>query len=137
MSFNVDRNKFPKDMYDYFDLKWPDDLWELGGQPIQAPLTNFVWHLDLPFWKAGPGHSFNLIPHNVLRNPDKHSMHYERILTANTDYPVIVSKFGSLLVILDGIHRLANLYLNQSNTITYRFVQKSKLLLIEPDKHKS
>ena len=121
-------------MHEYFELKWPDNLWQLGGAKKKEPISRFLWHMDLPFWATSPPDSiFDLSPNMVLDGPCEFREHYLRIESADTQYPVIVCKFGNLDVILDGLHRLAKLVLSESKDIEYLTVPKNKLLRITQD----
>lgn len=53
-------------------------------------------------------------PINVINNKDKYVNHYNRIIKANLDYPIIMNKNG---IIIDGVHRLSKAYLNNNDII--------------------
>ena len=102
---------FPPDMAEYFNARWtPRQLWNIDLPTEAIQIAELDWHLDYPFWPSDPpGHIFDLRPRAVLEARAVHPGHYERILAADTRYPLEVGVFGSSVVILDGIHRLAKL----------------------------
>jgi hypothetical protein len=51
----------------------------------------------------------------------------QRIKTADIKVPIIVIKFYSKLVVLDGLHRLAKAKLNELKTLPGRYVTKEQL----------
>ena len=127
MTYEYDPARFPPEIEAYFRVKFPENLWELEESWHSAPISEFEWQLRAPFWKTQKGYSFNLCPIEVLSNQDKFEAHYQRILNAQTSYPLTVSSFGGRLVILDGIHRLARSYLEGAVEVDYGFVASDKL----------
>lgn len=102
--------EFPPEIQAYFSLKFPPNLWQLGGEVFLEPITTFVWQLDCPFWRVKKGDAYNLKPREVLTHPEVHREHWDRIQSADMSYTVIVAEFEGTLVILDGLHRLAKIW---------------------------
>jgi len=125
----IDRTKFPPEMDKYFDLRWPENLWDLGGSLRNARVSEFEWHLDCPFWaSAPPDHIFDLCPRTVLDYPKVYSDRIERIWTVDTSFPITVALFNELRVILDGIHRLTKLVASEKEALQYTVVPLDALI---------
>ncbi len=114
-------------MHGYFYCKWPEDLWDLAEGYFTAPITDFEWQLNCPFWKTGKGCSYNLRPNRVLSGLDRFPEHRQRIATCDTSYPLTVAEFNGTQVILDGLHRFAKLYLQGATEVSYSIVDKRLL----------
>lgn len=127
MKYIFDTEKFPPEILDYFNLKFPADLWDLRENTFTASITDFEWQLNCPFWKTKKGYSFNLSPMEVILSSDEYKDHYQRILDADTSYPVVVSAFEGKHVILDGLHRLSKLYLQGADLLVCDFVPVDRL----------
>ena len=94
-------------------------------------VTDLEWHLDCPFWPTDPPHQiFNLKPRDVLAEPGRYSDHHRRILEADMAYPLEVGHFGSTLVILDGIHRLAKMVSHGTTEAQIRYVPDSYITML-------
>ncbi|MCP4642398.1 MAG: hypothetical protein GY851_18275 [bacterium] len=122
-------DRFPKEMREYFDLRWrPERLWETDVPVHAGRVAHFRWHLDYPFWASrSPSAIFDLRPRDVLLHPETYPVRYARIEVVDVSFPVETVRFGSLLVILDGLHRLANLVRREEDVIRYRIVPRSLL----------
>jgi len=120
---------FPNEMSEYFRLKWDvERLWSIDLPIRTGRVSDFEWHLDCPFWATKPPNNiFDLRPRDVLENPESFPERYQRIVNSDTMKPIDVASFGSLLVVLDGIHRLANLVLSEENEMRYRIVPREYL----------
>lgn len=120
---------FPHFMADYFNLRWIiEDLWELDLPILEAKISQFVWHLEFPFWASSPPDLiFDLSPQQVLNAPSQYPEHIERISTAAVQFPIETALFGNRLVILDGIHRLVNKIQAGHTHIQYRVIPQESL----------
>ena len=103
--------RFPADMAAYFRCRWDNEsLWKLDLPISELPLRELVWHLDLPFWASDPPERiFDVVPRDVLGAPEAHPVRTARMERAQVAWPLHVTRFGTRIVILDGIHRLARL----------------------------
>ncbi len=124
---DYDPSRFPAEIHDYFLCKFPANLWELEESYHSIQTSEFEWQLHAPFWKTQKGYSYNLCPIEVLLNESDYEVHYQRVMIADVTYPLTVSRFGGRLVILDGLHRLAQLYMMQVEMVRYGFVPANKL----------
>ena len=132
MSNPIDHSQFPNEMSDYFDLRWSDDIWQMGEGLFEAKVSDFEWHLDCPFWASNPPIAiFDLKPRTVISAPESHPGHMARINSVDLDYPLSVATFGNLLVVLDGIHRLAKHVMVGDGFLHYELVTRDKLRTID------
>lgn len=122
-------SKFPKEMSEYFNLRWDNSkIWRLNLPIRVGSVSEFKWMMLLPFWATHPPEKiFNLSPVEVLKNPDKFPERYEKILNVDTTYPIETMYFGSLLIILDGFHRLAHHIIEDKKTIRYRIIPEDNI----------
>ena len=126
-SYVYDPSEFPAEIADYFSAKFPADLQRIKGEVCTASFEEFQWQLDCPFWKTEKGCSYNLAPSTVLAEPGRYAGHFDRILNADLNFPLIASRFGGRLVILDGLHRLAKCQLQGVTTLKYIDLPRERL----------
>jgi hypothetical protein len=124
-------SKFPAEIEAYFLSRWNRRaIWQLDLVVQTAPLGDFTWHLDQPFWSSQPPQPrFDLRPRAVLEDPDQYAAHHKRILAADARFPLDVARFGSRIVILDGIHRLARMYRTHEELIRFRLVPQDAIAM--------
>jgi hypothetical protein len=93
----------------FFPFRWDKlALWALPTTVSVVALAELDWHLDLPVWSTQPPQPlFNLRPREVLACPNHHLDHWDRILAADTIYPLDLFHYNGRWVIMDGYHRLA------------------------------
>jgi len=104
-----------------FDFRWSlDRLWALDISSEEMEISDLDWHIELPFWDYNGG-SYNLKPVDVLINPKKYPEEYNKILEADTTYPIDIMENKDKWVILDGLHRLCKLSYHRYR---YIFVRK-------------
>ncbi len=127
---------FPKEMHEYFDLSWVNSkIWSIDIPTHNAKINFFQWHLECPFWASNPPDQiFDLCPIAVINNPKRYPERFQHVLSVDISFPIETMYFGSRLVILDGIHRLANLIVNGFPEIKYRIVQREHFAMIEQRK---
>ena len=71
--------------------------------------------------------TFDLKPNDVLENPLFYEYHYNRLNEADLSYPLCVTNYKGKEIIVDGIHRLAKLKLQSSETIAIKVISESDL----------
>ncbi|MDR3208554.1 MAG: ParB N-terminal domain-containing protein [Rickettsiales bacterium] len=107
-----------------FPFNWEEkEVWELDIPVEQMDINELVWHFDIPFWQTDGGR-YDLKPSEVLNNPDKYQHHKERIEKSDISYPLDIlnnPKTGRW-TLLDGLHRLARLYLLGKTNVSVRKV---------------
>ncbi len=126
----------PEEMSEYFNLRWVNSkIWLIDSPTHNAEISLFQWHLDCPFWASNPPDQFfDLRPRDVINYPKRYPERFQQILTVDTSFPIETMYFESRLVILDGIHRLANLIVNDIPEIKYRIFPREHFALIEQTK---
>lgn len=101
---------------------WRDNkkLWALDVPVEEMPLSEFVWIFDLPFWEDEEG-NIVITPRQVMDQLDAFPFHAQKIDNADTAYPIDImkNKKGEWLT-LDGLHRLAKLFLQHATTVRVR-----------------
>lgn len=100
--------------------------------PVQdIDLSKLIWHFEMPVWSRDDSDDWNLTPQEVIDRKSKTTVHQERIKNADTAYPILVTDYKSRLVILDGVHRLAKVYIAGSNTIKAKIIPTAYLSMSE------
>lgn len=124
---------FPLEMSEYFDLRWLNSkIWAIDLPVLASAIDHFQWHLDCPFWSSNPPDQiFDLCPRDVIDNPKCYADRFQHILEVNTSFPVETMHFESRLVIIDGIHRLANRIINDISEIKYRIFPRELFNMIK------
>lgn len=108
-----------------FDFSWDErKVWALEVAPENIATSELAWHFDIPFWRT-PGGFYDLTPNQVLADASKYSAEYERILNADTSYPIDIMFWRGQWLILDGLHRLVKLHQRGDKTVAVRKIPKS------------
>ncbi|HEC64309.1 MAG TPA: hypothetical protein ENI23_03345 [bacterium] len=114
---------FPRDIDKIHALELPVE---------EIPVEELEWHLDLPFfWQ--PDEPFSLKPRDVLENPGVYKYSMGRIMSVDTSYPIDVMFWKGRWVILDGLHRFCQHFINKDVTVAVRKVPVESKELIMPD----
>jgi hypothetical protein len=96
-------------------------LWALSTPVTLMSTHDLWWLLDLPVWPTNPPASiFDLAPTTVMRNPELYPRRWNRILAADTGYPIELYRYNNRWIILDGYHRLARMFLEEHSTARVR-----------------
>lgn len=106
------------------------DTLKLGGLPLPVEEINIeklVWHFDMPVWNKDGTDDWNLTPQEVIDKKPRTTAHQKRVADADAAYPIVVTKFKSKLVILDGVHRLVKVHLAGNRTIKAKVIPASYL----------
>lgn len=91
-----------------YDFWWDAEKLHSLELPTRTLTTKeFLWHLDLPYWKH-EGKPFQLTPRQVMEASQLYEEQHERTLATDLRYPIIVREDppNDRLLILDGVHRL-------------------------------
>lgn len=124
----IDDIKNPNDILEYgFDFDWDEkDVWQLN-YPIQEIVLEILeWHFDIPFWNWN-GEWYTLKPRDVIENPAKYQIEYDRIMESDISYPIDIMENRGRLVILDGLHRLVKYYLLGIKRINVRIIPRTEI----------
>ncbi len=117
----------------FFSFRWDKQaLWRLPTAPQSIPFAELTWHLDLPIWSTHPpAPLFDLRPRAVIAHPHEHRDHWERIQAADTTFPIELFQHNGRWVIMDGYHRLAKLFVEDTNEILVRMHPDELLPLVK------
>ncbi len=96
----------------------------------ELSVCELEWHLDELFWRGADGRPFTVRPREVLRAPDLHPWHRDRINGVDLSHPLDVTRRGHRWTILDGTHRFAKLVLLGESSVRVRKVPPGALELI-------
>ena len=124
----TDKIKIPESVLEYgFDFDWDEkDVWKLK-YPVQEIASEILeWHFDVPFWNWN-NEWYVLKPRDVINNPEKYKLEYERIMNSDISYPIDVMANKERLVILDGLHRLVKCNLLGMNKVKVRIIPRSEI----------
>jgi hypothetical protein len=119
-----------------FDLPfWRDNkkLWALEVKTEEMPIDELVWIFDVPFWEDEDG-NIVITPKEVINDMEAYPYHRDKILNSDTTYPLDIMKNnkGKWLT-LDGLHRLAKLFLNKESNIKVRKIPPELIHLTARD----
>lgn len=89
-----------------FDFDWDEKkVWELELPAVKMAVDELEWHLAIPFLNFENG-EYNLMPSDVIDDPEKYRQEYNRTMKADLRYPIDIMENKGRWVILDGLHRL-------------------------------
>lgn len=111
-----------------FDFSWDEKkVWQLDYPAEEMPMSELMWHLDIPFIWSKPNGYYDIKPIEVIRQPEKFREEYERTMQADTFYPIDVMYWKERWLILDRLHRLMKLYIQGQETVNIRKIPKSTI----------
>lgn len=114
------------------DFHWDNQkVWNLEIPTEEIDIEEIKWMLEFNFWwKDNLGNTIS--PNEVLENLDLYPDHKDRILRADTSYPldIMQNKHGRWLT-LDGLHRLVKIIINNENKVKVRKISREFIHLIE------
>lgn len=71
-----------------FDFNWIESkVWALDFPVEEIPLSDLAWHFEIPFWSF-LNDGYNLTPSQVVSEPEKYKVEYNRIMQADLLYPI-------------------------------------------------
>jgi len=105
---------FPWDLDRLFDLDLPVE---------EVRTADFLWLLDLPFWRKGDV-VFAVTPNQVRGNPFGYAEQWTRTLETDLTRPIHVTERKGRTVIIDGIHRLLKADIEGRRTLPARRVPR-------------
>jgi len=104
-------------------------LRELSLPIVDVDLYKLIWHFDMPVWAKDKTDEWNLTPWEVIEKRGGTKGHQERTKKADAKYPIIVTKYRSKYVVLDGVHRLVKAFVNNEKKIKAKIIPRKYLLL--------
>jgi hypothetical protein len=110
----------------------PKKVWRLNEPVEEMAIAELLWHFDIPFWDKGGNEKFNLTefnltPWEVIKNPNKELVHFHKIHNADISHPIDIMENKGKWRILDGLHRLAQLYLKGDKTVRVRKIPRDRI----------
>lgn len=114
------------------DFSWDErKVWAIDVPTEEMAIDELAWHLDVPFlWKKPDGY-YDLLPRDVIENPLRYSDEYERTIKADTSYPIDIVWWRGRWVILDVLHRLMKLTINEVASVKVRKISTNNIAIIK------
>lgn len=102
-------------------------LWALKCVVQERRREEFDYLLELPLWSSQPnaGMRFDVSPITVIHEPTLAPHQMERITNTDVSYPLEFLDYRNRCWILDGVHRLAKLYISGSSKVNVRIHDES------------
>ena len=94
---------------------------------VEIDIEKLTWHFDMPVWDKDGTDDWNLTPWEVIRKEKNTTTHQKRIAETDTSHPIVVTEYNSRLVILDGVHRLAKVYMQGGKKIKAKVIPSEYL----------
>lgn len=114
-----------------FDFAWDErKVWALECPIISMSRSRLDWHLDVPFLWTVPDGYYDLLPRDVIDNPEDYPEEYTRTMQSDTSYPIDIMFWRKNWLILDGLHRLMKLNIEGVSDIQVRKISKEAIPLI-------
>jgi len=128
------RKDIPKVIKDVgFDFSWDNKkVWALDIPVTEMEIGDLIWHFDIPFLCDKDG-VYNLTPSEVLNNPDRYKLEYERVVGVDMKYPIDIMKNKNRWLILDGLHRLMKASMSGLKNVNVRIVPIERIPEIRID----
>ncbi|MBK1884650.1 hypothetical protein JIN85_19700 [Luteolibacter pohnpeiensis] len=97
-------------------------VWEQASVITQRPIADFDYLLDLPLWSSLPkqGMLFDISPREVMAYPERAPHQTLRIQNACIDFPIDLLHYQGSEWVLDGVHRIAKLWMKHEDTLNVR-----------------
>lgn len=110
-------------------------VWALETPCMSIPREDIDYLLYLPLWSSIPnnGIMFDTSPMDVINDPFSYKHHHDRIEKADISHPVEMLLTNYRPWILDGVHRLAKLYIDGVELVSVRFHPESAICKIKID----
>ena len=97
-------------------------LRELPLPVSEIDIDQLLWHFDMPVWSKDGTDGWNLTPWEAIRKESGSTIHQKRIEDADFSYPLVATEYNSKMVILDGVHRLAKMYMQGEKIIKAKII---------------
>ncbi len=111
-----------------FDFHWDSSkIWKLDEPVEEMDIKELIWHFEVPFWEMKDTDDYNLTPNEVIKLPDIHSTHYEKVQNSDLQYPIDIMDNKGRWLILDGLHRLVKAYIQGFKTVKVRKIPRSRI----------
>ena len=122
------KHNIPESVLEFgFDFGWDEkDVWNLDYPIQEMDIEQLDWHFDRPFWDF-EDKRYVLKPIDVINNPNKYKLQYDRIINSDISYPIDVMENKGKYVILDGLHRLVKCKFLGMNKVNVRVIPRSEI----------
>ncbi len=80
-------------------------IWNIELPTSEMKISDFDWHLDVPYWDSTTGEKFVISPRDVLSKNPGSEKEQERMVAIDMSYPIDVLFHEGKWFILDGVHR--------------------------------
>lgn len=115
----------------WYSIDWDvKKLWALDLPVESFPMKELEWHMDVPVWPF-EGKGYCITPREVLNDPEKYHIEYERTMKADTAFPIEIIRRDNCWMILDGIHRFLKTYKNDGTEINVRKVPEKYVVRLK------
>lgn len=115
----------------WYSIDWDvEALWALELPVEDFPVSELLWHLDVPLWPAD-GVGYRLSPRRVIAAPEIHRVEFDRMRAADARYPIEITYHLERWMILDGVHRLLKAFVAGAETIRVRKVPRKFLKVLD------
>jgi hypothetical protein len=104
-----------------FDFRWDvEKVWALNLPTQTMNINELAWHFNIPFlWEGGV---YNLKPIEVMNNPEKHKVEYQRTIKSDLSHPIDIMENKGRWLILDGLHRLMKASISKVSIVQVRII---------------
>ena len=98
-------------------------VWSLESPVLRVPIVEYDYLLNFPLWSSvtGRGMLFDTKPIDVINDPSISTYQTARLKNVDITCPLDFLIHKRRKWILDGVHRLAKLYILQEEMINVRF----------------
>lgn len=114
----------PEELKDHIlPFNWDVRLvWALHAPTHEVQRWDLDYLLDLPLWSSVPnqGMLFDISPMEVIRDPARAPHQIDRLQHADISFPMDMLERDGKRWFLDGVHRLAKMYLRNQKIVNVR-----------------
>ncbi len=97
-------------------------LRELPLPIVDIDIEKLIWHFDMPVWEKDGTDDWNCTPREVINKEPRILTHQTRVEAADTNHPIVVTEYNGRYVILDGVHRLAKVFMGGGKTMRAKII---------------
>jgi hypothetical protein len=106
-------------------------LREVDLPVVDFEIDKLTWNFDLPFWEKDGADDWNLSPWDVINKIEGSSIHRQRVIEADLQFPIFLLEKNNRWLVVDGVHRLtkafqANLPTIKAKILSEAIVEKYK-----------
>ncbi len=102
-------------------------VWTIEIPSSEMEVSNFNWHLDVPYWNSSDGKKFSVTPRDVLQQKPGSEIEQKRVARVDMTYPIDILFHEGRWFILDGVHRLIKALQEGRESIPVRIFPNERL----------